>query len=206
MTAPRTPARGGGSWEQAYRVDAAPWDTGRPSPELIRTVAERQVRRGSAVELGCGTGTNAVWLAGQGFDVTGVDLAPTAVAAARTRAAESGVEARFVVADLLDPGVELGGPFDFVFDRGCYHAARQAGVDRFLATVEGLVRPGSQGLFLAGNSREPSGGPPTVSEDEPRAELGRIFEIVLLREFRFDLRPGTGLGAPLGWSCFVRRR
>lgn len=202
---PRTPAHGGGSWERAYRAGDPPWDTGRPSEELIRALAEHGVRPGSAVELGCGTGTNCVWLAQAGFKVTGLDVAPTAVAAARARATDAGVEARFVVADLLDPPPDLGGPFDFVFDRGCYHVLRQIDLERLLATVEGLVHPGTEGLFLTGNSREPTPGPPTVSEEELRSELGRIFEIVSLREFRFDLRPDAGMGRPLGWSCFVRR-
>ncbi|HEX5465057.1 MAG TPA: methyltransferase domain-containing protein [Candidatus Limnocylindrales bacterium] len=203
--APLAPTHDAASWDAVYRSGQAPWDTGRPSTELIRVLREQHVRPGAAIELGCGSGTNAVWLAAAGFRVTGLDIAPSAVAMARARAAEAGASVRFVLADLLDPPAELGGPYDFVFDRGCYHAARQFDVDRFLATVEGLLRPGTEGLFLTGNAREPRSGPPVVSEAELRGELGRIFEIVRLREFRMDLRPESGIGRPLGWSCFVRR-
>jgi SAM-dependent methyltransferase len=194
----------GGSWDAAYRVRGdAPWDSGRPSEELIRTVDEERVLPGRAVELGCGTGTNAIFLAQAGFDVTGIDISGVAVAEATAKAGEVGVAPRFIVADLLDPP-PLDGPYDFLFDRGCYHVLRSIDVDRYLTTLESLVRPGSQGLFLTGNAREPSAGPPVVSEAELRAELGRIFVIVRLREFRFDLR-GSSLGMPLAWSCFVRR-
>lgn len=200
---PSTPARTGSSWDGAYRDGAAPWDTGRPSTELARTLEEEGVPAGRAFELGCGTGTNAVYLARSGFEVTAIDLSPVAVAAAQARATAAGVSARFVAGDLLAPP-PLDGPFDFVFDRGCYHVLRNEDVDTFLGTVEALVRPGSLGLFLTGNAREPTAGPPVVSEAELRAELGRVFEIVRLREFRFDLRAGP-FGQPLGWSCFVRR-
>ncbi len=77
------------------------------------------------MELGCGTGTNGVWLAQQGFEVTGVDVAPLAVEQAQQRASDAGVKAQFVVGDVLELP-ELGGPFGFFFDRGCYHAVRRS--------------------------------------------------------------------------------
>jgi methyl halide transferase len=169
----------------------------------MRTLVEEGIAPGRAVELGCGTGTNAVWLAAAGFDVTGLDLSSTAVARAQARAEAAGTAARFLVADLLDP-LPVEGPFDFVFDRGCYHVLRGVDVDRFLEGVANLVGPSTAGLFLTGNAREPSGGPPVVSEAELRDELGRLFEIVRLREFRFDIHFGP-IDGPLGWSCFVRR-
>jgi 2-polyprenyl-3-methyl-5-hydroxy-6-metoxy-1,4-benzoquinol methylase len=61
------------SWNDRYRDDDLPWDTGRPSSELQRVVGQDAVRPCRALELGCGTGTNSVWLAQQGFEVTGID-------------------------------------------------------------------------------------------------------------------------------------
>src|SRR5437764_1299806 len=106
-------------WDERYRKDEAPWDTGRPSSELRRVLAEDKIGPGRAVELGCGTGTNAVWLARQGFDVTGVDISPLAIERAEARATAAGVRSLFLVADLRDPPPGLAGPFDFFFDRGC---------------------------------------------------------------------------------------
>src|SRR5262245_4924543 len=68
-------------WENHYR-ERPPWDTGRVSPELQRRLAQFPIPRGRAIELGCGTGTNAVWLAQQGFDVTAVDICEAPIAAA----------------------------------------------------------------------------------------------------------------------------
>jgi SAM-dependent methyltransferase len=192
-------------WEGRYRQGNAPWDTGVPSTELQRVVAEEKIAPCRALELGCGTGTNAVWLARQGFDVTALDLSPLAIERARQRAADAGVRVEFLAADLLQP-VALEGPFGFLYDRGCYHAVRRVDARPYFENVERLTGPGALGLVLAGNAREPGQpGPPVVTEEEIRAEWGRGFEVLALREFRFDETPGIP-GRPLGWSCLVRRR
>jgi hypothetical protein len=111
---------------------------------------------------------------------------------------------RFLVADLLDPP-ELGGPYGFFFDRGCYHVVRAIDVRRYLQTLEKITGSGTIGLVLTGNANEPRTGPPVVTEGEIRGELGELFEIVRLREFRFDPSE-TMPDRPLAWSCLVRRR
>jgi SAM-dependent methyltransferase len=192
-------------WEERYRSGDIPWDTGRPSSELLRVVAMEAIRPCRAIELGCGTGANVVWLASHGFDVSGMDLSPLAIEHARQRAAQAGVEVRLLTADVLNPPDEIGGPYDFVFDRGCYHVVRRESASRYVATLLQITRPGSVGLVLAGNAREPrQPGPPVVSEEEIRAELGHAFTIQWLREFRFDQAAGVP-GQPLAWSCLLRR-
>src|SRR5260221_2220074 len=109
-------------WESRYTgTEAPPWDTGRASAELFRRISSAGIAPCRAVELGCGTGTNAVWLAQRGFDVTAVDISPTALERARQRAAAAGVVVRLVAADVTALP-DLGPPFEFFFDRGCYHA------------------------------------------------------------------------------------
>jgi len=192
-------------WEERYRTGDIPWDTGQPSTELQRVIQEEHIKPCRAIELGCGTGTNAVWLAQQGFDISAVDLSPLAIAQAKTRAAAAGVKINFRSADLLDPP-DLDGPYDFFFDRGCYHVVRRTDVQRFLETLERITRAGTLGLVLAGNAREPHDpGPPVVQDKEMRAELGQLFDIRRLREFRFDQSDQCGVRF-LGWSCFVERR
>jgi SAM-dependent methyltransferase len=193
-------------WDEHYKSGNPPWETGQPSAELRRVVAQESILPGAAIDLGCGSGINAVWLAQQGFDVTGVDFNELAIKQARERAKTAGVKVKFVVADLLN--VPDGyGPFPFFFDRGCYHSVRQDDVKAYLRTLEKITAPGSVGLVLTGNSKEPSPegqGPPVVSEEEIRAELGSLFEITRLREFRFDVNEKLGT-APLAWSCLLKR-
>lgn len=176
---------------------------GYPSSELKRVLAEDGIPPSSAVELGCGTGTNAVWLAQQGFSVTAADISPTAIQRARERAAAAGVTLRFVVGD-VGAAPDLGGPFAFFFDRGCYHCVREQNLAGYLRTLERNLSPQARGLILSGNARAPRTGPPIVAEEEIRRELSPLFEIVRLREFRFDIVGDQP--AHLAWSCLVRRR
>jgi SAM-dependent methyltransferase len=190
-------------WNQRYRAGDVPWDTGFPSTELLRVMAELRLAPCRVLELGCGTGTNSLWLAQQGHDVTAVDLADEALQ--RGRAKADGLKLRFVAADVLALP-DLGESFDFFFDRGCYHVVRRASASGYVTAVASRLAPGAKGLVLTGNAREPhSPGPPVVSETDLRAELGVAFDIVDLREFRFDERPGSGENY-LGWSCLVRKR
>jgi methyl halide transferase len=194
------------SWDSHYQSGTPPWETGQPSSELARVITQEKIQPCRVIDLGCGTGINAVWLAQQGFDVTGVDVTPLAIEKARQRAAAAGATVRFVLADLLD-WRENYEPFPFFFDRGCYHAVRQIDVRAYLRTLQRITAPGSLGLVLTGNAREPSPagqGPPVVSAEEMRAELEPLFEIVRLREFRFDGAEDSGAG-PLAWSCLLRR-
>lgn len=194
------------SWNDHYRTGRPPWETGAPSSELQRALAQEQLAPCRAVDVGCGSGINAVWLAQQGFEVTGIDLSPLAIEQARARAAAAGVAVRFEEDDLL----ELRGQYErfpFFFDRGCYHAVRRSDAAAYVRTLQRLTLPDARGLILAGNSRsthKPGEGPPVVSEAELRGELEDAFEILRLREFEFDSTIGpTPL---LAWSCLVRRR
>jgi SAM-dependent methyltransferase len=192
-------------WNERYEKGDTPWETGQPSSELQRVLTEVPIRPCRALELGCGTGANALWLAAEGFDVTALDLSPRAIEQARQRADDAGVRIRFLAADLLHPPAELAGPFDFFFDRGCYHAVRRVDVAAYLETLRRLTHPGTLGLVLAGNAREPHvPGPPFVTEEEIRSELGSLFDIIQLREFRFDQVESVGTRF-LAWSCLLQR-
>jgi SAM-dependent methyltransferase len=193
------------NWNQRYVQNDVPWDTNQPSSELVRVLHEYKIKPGRALDTGCGTGTNVVHLASQGFDATGVDLAPAAIEAARNRAAAAGVVCRFHTADVLNLP-DLGPPFDFLFDRGCYHAVRRIDESGVIRALERQLSESGLMLVLAGNANEenaPQEGPPRVSEMELRSAF-RPFEIVHLRAFRFDPVVGQDY-RPLAWSLLVRR-
>jgi SAM-dependent methyltransferase len=192
-------------WDERYRENQLPWDTGQPSGELMKVLQSSKVLAGNALEFGCGYGTNAIYLSERGFDVTAVDISPTAIQEAERRAKEKRVPVDFRVADLLaDP--DLGGPYDFLFDRGVYHAVRTVDLDAFLKLLERVSHPGTIYLSLCGNANEEREfGPPRVKEEEIRQELGSLFEILELNEFRFGESPQMS-DRPLGWSVLMRRK
>ena len=190
-------------WEQRYREGTPPWDTGRPSAELMRIVQGHLLPPGPTLELGCGTGANAVWLSRQRSEVTAIDWSPLAIERARLRCEEQGGLVRFVYANVFD-FAKTAGRFQFVFDVGFYHFIRQAERERFLDMLWWVTEPGSFYFTLAGNAEEQEeDGPPRVSEAEIRTELGRLFEFVELRPCRLE----SSRRAPgyLGWSCLMRR-
>lgn len=198
-------------FEQMYIANITPWDTGVPSTELgLRLAAGEIPPSGSAVDLGCGTGTNMLYLAQWGFEVVGVDASPRAIQLAQEKANlnKMGRAVKFILGDVCRVR-NIGEPFDFVFDRGCYHSAREENLAGYLDTLESFTKPGSLFLCLAGSTNEknmkPDEGPPRVTEQQLRDELGVLFEVVDLREFQFDasaIMPGR----PLGWSCLMKRR
>src|SRR5260221_14008529 len=86
-------------WDASYTAATpAPWDIGRPQPAFVRLADEGRLT-GRLLDAGCGTGENALLAAGRGADVTGIDVAPTAIARARAKAAERGLTPRFEAAD-----------------------------------------------------------------------------------------------------------
>ena len=196
----------GSDWDLHYESDNPPWENGLRSSELQRVIAEEKIETCRVIEFGCGSGINAVCLAQQGFDVTGVDFSPLAIKKARERAALANVTVRFVLADVLDLPDGLGS-FPFFFDRGCYHCVRSIDVSGYLRTLMRVTEAGSLGLLLTGNAREPNEegqGPPVVAEQDFHSELEPAFRIVRLREFRFD-GSQQDTRQHLAWSCFLRR-
>ena len=157
------------------------------------------------MELGCGSGNDAIYLAGRGFDVTAIDIAPTALSQAEKKARDAGVKVRWLHADVLNPP-KLE-PFDLIYDRGCYHGVRRQNAAGYVETLRRLSRPGTQVLILAGNANEPPPhyGPPRVREADIRADFGQWFEFQWLRETRFDTTDPNRKGA-LAWSILLRRK
>ena len=131
-------------WNLLY-LWKTPWDIDGPRPELVRLVESGKLKPCRAIDLGCGEGDNVIYLAQQGFDVIGVDIASRGIAKARRKAKAAGVSPNFIVGDVTNlTGVE--GPLDLVVDNGCLHSllfndeARKAYVHMLLR----LTRPGTQ--------------------------------------------------------------
>src|SRR3989442_7092972 len=123
--------------------------------------------------------------------------------AAREKAQQAEVEIDFRVGDATR--MDLGSPYDGVFDRGVYHGIRTRDLPAFLRMLKRVTRKGSRWLCLAGNAKEPmDDGPPVVSEEEFRSELGPLFKFIEVREFRFPLDREDF--RPLAWSILMERR
>ncbi len=121
-----------------YLFSDPPWDTGVTPPEVYQFLEENPP--GRALDLGCGTGTNAVTLAKHGWLVTGIDFVPRAIRSARRKARREGVEDQvdFQVGDVLEIN-HLEGPYDLILDIGCFHSFSGEEINRYASNVHNLA-------------------------------------------------------------------
>ena len=197
-------------WNAHYAAGELPWDSGESDPNLVELVQSGAVTKGRVLEIGCGTGTNALWLASQGFEILALDLAPLAVERARAKAAAAPKAAAerctFEVRDFLS-GELPQGSFQLVFDRGCFHVFDDTKDQQtFAARVAKVLASGGHWLSLIGSTEGPARemGPPRRSARDVVQALEPAVELVQLRAMEFDGPPGAP--PPKGWFCLSRRR
>jgi SAM-dependent methyltransferase len=170
-------------FDARYLEGTPPWDVGRPQQALVRA-AEAGLVVGTVLDAGCGTGENALHLAGRGHAVLGVDASPTAVERARAKAAARGVgpeRAQFHVWDALQLG-RLRRAFDTVVDCGLLHVFDRAERRVYAQSLAEVTSPGSDVLVLCFSDEEPPGpGPHRLREDEIRDAVRGIFALMEIR-------------------------
>ncbi len=196
----------GRPWDASYHDGPAPWDVGRPQPAVVRVAAAGGFT-GAVLDAGCGTGQNALYLASLGLSVLGVDVAPTAVAIARSTSAERGIEVEFAVADALHLE-RLGRRFDTVLDCALFHTFDgQERVD-YLASLRSATGPGTRLYVLCFRAEGPDTGPHPVS----RAELSSVFRpehgwrVAAVERERVLTRFHDDDGAPAWLATITRAR
>ena len=120
-------------WDEVYR-GTPPWDVGHPQPAFQALVQSGEIKAGRALDIGCGRGENAIMLAMNGCDVTGIDLAENAISDAKAKAIERHVKVKFVVEDVLQMDwLFEEGEFDLVIDSGLFHVMDGRGETGFCA-------------------------------------------------------------------------
>ena len=138
-------------------LEEIPWNLEAPPDVLVELVESRRVLPCSAVDLGCGAGNYAVWLATKGFHVTGVDLSPRALELARALARNEGVSCDFVTGDVSGDALALGSSFDFAYDWEVLHHVFPESRGRYVANVHGMLRPGARYLSVCFSEQDDSG-------------------------------------------------
>lgn len=149
--------------EKAYRIrkerGALGWDESEEGYDKFKALIESTIAKGNAprngrlLEIGCGAGNLAVWLAEKGYEVYGVDISPTAVQWAQQRAQGQGVKVNFAVGDVCDLRDYQDGFFDFVLDGHCLHCIIGGDRERLLKSVRRVLKLG--GYFLVSTMCDP---------------------------------------------------
>jgi len=200
-------------WEQLYQDRFTPWDVKRPDSHLADIVEHIPIQPCRALEIGCGTGSNAIWLAQHGFEVTAVDLSETALERAREKAGAAACT--FVLADFFDdplPGTDFG----LVFDLGCLHGfSNPEHRDMLARRVAQCLADGGYWLNISSSRDGQAICPSRLSAREITAAVEPYFEILSLAATKLDnLSPedkqemglDRDLPAPCAFCTLMRKR
>ena len=183
-------------------VGVPPWDIGRAQPEVVR-IAEAGGFKGAVLDVGCGTGENALELSARGLPVVGVDAAPRAIEKARAKALERDLPAEFLVADVFSLGA-LGRRFDSALDCGLFHVFEDRERPMYVASLASALQPGGVLHLLCFSDRQPGvEGPRRVTEHELRDSFTDGWEVVEIVATTFVATlPG---GEAQAWRATIAR-
>lgn len=156
-------------WDASYRNGPAPWDIGQPQPSIVR-LASAGGFAGPVLDAGCGTGENTLLIASLGLPVLGVDVAETALAMARNKALDRGLETEFALTDALHLE-RLGRKFQTVLDCALFHTFHidERAEDerpRYVASLASVTEPGATLYVLCFSDQGPDTGPHPVRRED----------------------------------------
>ena len=118
-------------WDRKYEEDTPIWDRNYPSPLLVNAIEQNLIKQGTVISIGCGTGTNEIYLATKGFTVTAIDLSKNAINIAIDKASKANVTINWICGDILNLQNNLS-TYDIIFDRGCYHHIRYSFLQKYI--------------------------------------------------------------------------
>ncbi|MCK5541166.1 MAG: methyltransferase domain-containing protein [Desulfobacterales bacterium] len=192
-------------FEERYKSNDMPWDNDRPDSNLVNLVTKKRIINKKVLDVGCGTGQNCIWLAKNGFEVTGTDFSSTAIKIAKENAKKNNVDITFTENDFLKDKVK-GHPFGFVFDRGCFHSFDND-YDRAVFAENAAMHLSKEGKWfsLIGNIDEKRGGdgPPQRSVKDIVAAVEPFFEIQFIASGFFQSKRKI---PPRAWICLMQKR
>jgi 2-polyprenyl-3-methyl-5-hydroxy-6-metoxy-1,4-benzoquinol methylase len=190
-------------WNKIYSncsLDQIPWHADKPEQELIELIESEKIRPLRVLDVGCGTGTDAIYLASIGSNVTAIDLSQEATNTARERANKAGVKVNFITGDFLD--VEFDNEsFDFVNDRGCFHHINPLQREDFITKVNNVLMGRSLYYLRCWSDKEEKAeGPYKISKDVIHRIFSKYLDVGEIKDFRFG-----GKGSR-GYVCLMRRK
>ena len=186
-------------WDWMYLFKKTPWDTGLTPPEIVAMLDSGKVPIGRALDLGCGTGTNAITLAQRGFEVTAIDVSRRAISLAKrkARSAQLTDRIRFERGDVtLLRRWATGQSSDFAYDIGCFHNLDAEARRRYVAALTAVLMPGAFYMLYA---FEPHTDRRGVALDEIAALFDPAYQLD-------GLRSGNDSGGRgSAWYTFMKR-
>lgn len=192
-------------WEKLYRerqVESMPWFNPELDGDLETALDELGAQAGCALDLGTGPGTQAIQLARRGFKVTATDISEAAISRAKGKEEAEGSDITWKQDDILD--TRLDRPFDFIFDRGCFHVLAPERRSDYVGIIRGLLKPGGY-LFLKSFSRLEPGeqGPYRFTSEQIQEQFGNELSVLSIKETVYQ---GTLDPLPRALFCAMQRK
>ena len=182
-------------FETAYR-GRPPWDIGRPQKEFVALARQGEIT-GSVLDIGCGTGDNALFFADEGHEVLGIDVVPAAIEKAQQKAAGHGPGVQFLVLDARDLP-RLNRTFDTVTDCGFFHTLSDDDRPVYVNNLAAVLPRGGKYFMLCFSELEPGGyGPRRVTQAEIRETFRDGWVIHSIRPAVFE--GNTRAGGSRAW-------
>jgi len=147
--------------DEVYRsmpLDEIPWNIAAPPPALVELIKSGKVQPCKAIDLGCGAGNYAIYLASLGLEVTGIDISPSAITIAKEQAEKRGVKCNFLVADVLGELEEVTQTFDFAYDWELLHHIFPERRKKYVENVRRLLGPGGKYFSVCFSEKDPQFG------------------------------------------------
>jgi SAM-dependent methyltransferase len=193
----------GRPWDASYHDGPAPWDIDRPQPAIVR-LASAGGFAGAVLDAGCGTGENALHVAAQGSSVVGFDVAETALAIAREKAADRGIEVEFAAADAFQLD-RLGRRFETVLDCGLFHTFDGEERRRYVASLASVTEHDGTVYVLCFSDEGPETGPHPIGQEDLRTAFDPSagWQVAAIQPDRIETRFHDH-GAP-AWLATIKR-
>ena len=189
-------------FDSAYQ-GTPPWDIGRPQKEFVELIRRGEIT-GSILDIGCGTGEQALFFAGEGHDVWGIDSAPLAIRKAQEKAVARELPVHFLVLDALKLST-LNRKFDTATDSGLFHTLSDEDRPVFVENLTAILSPAGKYFMLCFSELEPVGyGPRRVTEREIRDSFRDGWTINYIRPAVFESR--TRVEGPRAWLSSISRK
>jgi SAM-dependent methyltransferase len=193
-------------FDQAYQA-RPPWDIDGPQPDLARLL-EAGLIQGRVLDLGCGTGENALHFASLGLDVTGLDASAVAIARAQAKARQRGLAARFIHGDALHLAV-LGDTFDTITDSGLLHVLSDEQMWQVIGGAHASLRPGGHYCLMCFSERAALPGPRRLTKQRIATLFNQGWKIHSIHPAHFELLTGRGYEqinhAAAAWLAAIQR-
>jgi ubiquinone/menaquinone biosynthesis C-methylase UbiE len=194
------------SWDDAYTGEMPPpWDIGRPQTVFVG-LAEQGLLSGRVLDAGCGTGEHVLLAAEHGAaEARGIDLSTTAIEAARAKAAQRGIAARFEVGDALNLDIS-DASIDTIIDSGLFHVFSDEDRPRYVASIARVLKPGGHVYLMCFSEHQPGDiGPRRVRQEELRDAFSDSWAFESITAQMFDVNRFGHANVAQSWLAVIRR-